>query len=257
MIKTVIVENEKPQSDYLVDLLKKHFPEIDILKVCNSVPEGINEVNTLQPQLIFLDVELPPYTGFDLLEQTNTVNCEVIFTTSFNIYAAKAFRFCALDFIEKPFGVDELKESISRYKNLTATGSKKNIAALLHNVKQTDATMHKVGIPVLGGLDFITVSEIILCKSEDNCTDFYLTGNRKITATKTLKWVDELMREHHFFRVHDSYLINLNHIKKYKKGGEGGVVELTDKKEADVARRKKEAFLKKLSDLKMIPNNNK
>ncbi len=255
MIKTIIVENEKQQSDYLVSLLGKHFPEVEVLKICDTVAGGVNEITALQPNLVFLDVELDhSYTGFDLLEQIHPVNCEVIFTTSFNKYAAKAFRFCALDFIEKPFGIDELKEAITRYKNLAATGSKKNIDALLHNVKQTDASMQKVGIPVLGGLDFITVSEIIYCKSEDNCTDFYLTGKRKITATKTLKWVDELMREHNFFRVHDSYLINLNHIRKYKKGGEGGVVELTDQKEADVSRRRKDDFLKALSDLKMIFN---
>ncbi|MEO8146148.1 MAG: LytTR family DNA-binding domain-containing protein [Bacteroidia bacterium] len=254
MIKTIIVENEKPHFEYLVDLLKKHFPEIDILKICSSVPDGIKEVNDLQPELIFLDVELPPYTGFDLLEHTRSVSCEVIFTTSWNKYAVQAFRFCALDFIVKPFGVDELKEAVDRYKNLTATGSKKKIEVLLHNVKQTNVAMQKVGLPVLGGIDFITVAEIILCKSEDNCTDFYLTGKRKITATKTLKWVDELMREHNFFRVHDSYLINLNHIKKYKRGGEGGTVELTDSLEADVARRRKDDFLKALSDLKMIFN---
>jgi two-component system LytT family response regulator len=254
MIKTIIVENEQPQSDYLTALLAKHFPEVHVLKVCNSVPNGIKEVNALEPELIFLDVELPPYTGFDLLEQTRSVNCQIIFTTSFNKYASKAFRFCALDFIEKPFGEEELKEAIDRYKTLAATGSKKNIDALLHNVKQTDTSMQKVGIPVLGGLDFITVSEIIYCKAQDNCTDFNLTNKRKITATKTLKWVDELMREHHFFRVHDSYLINLNHIIKYKKGGEGGVVELTEKLEADVSRRRKDDFLKALADLNMIFN---
>ncbi|MEO8772307.1 MAG: LytTR family DNA-binding domain-containing protein [Ferruginibacter sp.] len=252
MIKTVIIENENKQSEYLANLLTKHFPEIDILKICSSVPDGIAKVNLLQPELIFLDVELPPYTGFDLLENTIGVNCEVIFTTSFNKYAAKAFRFCALDFIEKPFGIDELKEAINRYKAMAATGSKKSIDALLHNVRQTEVSMQKVGIPVLGGLDFITLAEIIYCKSENNCTDFYLTDKRKITATKTLKWVDELLREHHFFRVHDSYLINLNHIKKYKKGGEGGIVELTDHMEADVSRRRKDEFLTMLSNLKMI-----
>jgi two-component system LytT family response regulator len=252
VIKTIVIENEKLQSDYLVALLNKHFPEIDIVKVCNSVPDGIKEVNSLSPQLIFLDVELPPFTGFDLLEQTRAKNFEIIFTTSFNQYAVKAFRFCALDFIEKPFGVNELKEAIDRFKMLAATGSKKNIDALLHNVRQVDFSMQKVGIPVLGGIDFIAVSEIILCKSEDTCTDFYLTEKRKTTATKTLKWVEELMQEHNFFRVHDSYLINLNHIKKYKRGGEGGVVELTDNKEADVSRRRKDHFLRVLSGLKMI-----
>ena len=185
------------------------------------------EINARKPQLIFLDVELDnSYTGFDLLEQTRSVNCEIIFTTSYNKYASKAFRFCALDFIEKPFGVEELKESISRYKNLSANNSKRNIDAFLHNFRQPDISLQKAGIPVLGGFDFIIVSEIILCRAVDNCTDFYLTGKRKITATKTLKWVESLMQDHSFSRVHDSFLINLNHIQSYQKGGEGGVVIL-------------------------------
>jgi two-component system, LytTR family, response regulator len=251
MIRTIVVENETQHCDYIIALLSKHFPEIVVVAVCNNVPAGIDKIKLLQPQLVFLDVELHPYTGFDLLEQTRELNFEVIFTTSFNKYAAKAFRFCALDFIEKPFGVDELKEAIDRFKTLIATGSKKNIDALLHNVKQTDTSMQKVGIPVLGGLDFLQVADIILCQSEDNCTNFHLTGKRKILATKTLKWVEELLRDHMFFRVHDSYLINLHHIIKYKRGGEGGMVELTEKKEADVSRRKKDSFLKLLNDLGM------
>jgi two-component system LytT family response regulator len=252
MIKTIIVENEKPHSDYLSGMLAKEFPEIDVLTICNSVPEGIKQINTLFPQLVFLDVELPPYTGFDLLEQTSATKFEVIFTTSYNKYAAKAFRFCALDFIEKPFGLGELKEAITRFKNLAETGSKKNIDALLHNAKQTDSNMHKVGIPILGGLEFIVVSEIIRCQSSNNYTDLYLIGKKKITASKTLKWVDDLLNDHNFFRVHDSHLINLNHIKKFMKGGEGGVVELSEQQEVDVSRRKKDDFIKALSDLKMI-----
>lgn len=254
MIRTIIVENEQPQIDRLKGLLVKHFTEIELVAVCNNIPEGIEQVNLLNPDLIFLDIELPPYNGFDLLEQVKDCNAEVIFTTSYSQYAKKAIKFCALDYLEKPYLVEELIEAVNRYKNLMATRSKKKIDALLHNVRQTDNAMQKVGIPVIGGFEFITVSEIIMCQATDNCTDFHLTNKRKITATKTLKWVETLMMEHNFFRVHDSYLINLNHIKKYNRGGEGGVVELTDRIEADVARRRKEAFLKKLSDLGIIFN---
>jgi two-component system, LytTR family, response regulator len=254
MIKTLIIENEKKQSDYLEEMLAKHFPEIVILKVCNSVPEGIKECIELQPQLLFLDVHLPPYNGFHLLEETRNVPYKVIFTTAYNEHAVRAFRFCALDFIEKPFGKDELTEAINRYRAITQTDTGKNIDALLHNVKQTVPSMQKVGIPVMGGIDFLTVSDIIYCKSEDNCTDFFLTSKKKILATKTLKSVEELMKEHGFFRVHDSYLINLNHIIKYKKGGEGGVVALTNNHEIDVARRRKDSFLQVLTTLNMIFN---
>lgn len=254
MIRAIIVENEQPQIDRLKGLLEIHFQEIELVAVCDNVPEGIEQVNLLSPDLIFLDIELPPYNGFDLLEQVKDCNAEIIFTTSYSQYAKKAIKFCALDYLEKPYLVEELVEAVNRYKNLVATGSKKRIHALLHNVKQSDITMQKVGIPVMGGFEFITVSEIIMCQSTDNCTDFHLADKRKITATKTLKWVEALMLEHNFFRVHDSYLINLNHIKKYNRGGEGGTVELTGRLEADVSRRRKEQFLKVLSDLKIISN---
>jgi two-component system LytT family response regulator len=206
----------------------------------------------LRPQLIFLDVELPPYTGFDLLEQVRNINYEVIFTTAFNKYALKAIKFCALDFIEKPFSADDLKEAIERYKSKAATGSARHIDALLHNIRSTDKTSEQVGIPVLGGFDFLKVGDIIYCKASGNCTDFYLVNKGKVTATKTLKWVEDFLRDYFFARVHDSHLVNLNHIKSYRKGGEGGVVLLTDKHEVDISRRRKDDFLKVLAERKII-----
>jgi len=255
MIKALIVENEIQASNFLHGLLAKHFPEIEVLAICTTVAEGVEKIKDLRPQLVFLDVELdPPYTGFDLLGQTRDYHFGVIFVTSYNKYAAKAFRFSAIDFIEKPYGEEELKEAVMKFKNASAVSAEKKKDVLLYNVTQTSPSMYKVGIPVLGGYDFITLAEIIYCRAEDNCTNFYLTNKQKITATKTLKWVDELLHDHYFFRVHDSYLINVQHIKKYKKGGEGGMVELTDRHEADVSRRRKDDFLKMLSDLKMIYN---
>lgn len=252
MIRTIIVENEKLQSDYLQSMLSKNFPEVEILCVCDSIPEAIEKVVKLKPELVFLDVELHPYTGFDLLEQTRGHQFEVVFTTSFNKYALKAIKFCALDFIEKPFGLDDLKETIERYKNKVSTGSARRIDALLHNINSNDKTGEKVGIPVLGGIEFYKVGEIIRCQSSNNYTDFYFSQKRIITATKTLKWVEELLLDHSFYRVHDSHLINLNHIISYRKGGEGGVVLLSEGQEIDVSRRRKEGFLNILAERKMI-----
>src|SRR5258705_12955150 len=138
MIETLIIENEKPQSDYLLNLLSKSFPEVHVPVVCDSIPDGIKKVKSLQPQLLFLDIELPPYTGFDLLEQTREQQYEVIFTTSYNKYAVKAIKFCALDFIEKPISEDDLREALMRFKKKVATGSAKHIDALLHNLKSQD-----------------------------------------------------------------------------------------------------------------------
>ena len=253
MINALIVENEIKSVHHLQSLISRYFPEIDIMATAATVAEAANKIKTLLPQLVFLDVELDmPFTGFDLLAQTKDYSYGVIFITGFNKYAAKAFRFSAIDFIEKPYGEEELKEAIIKFKKLSSSNADKRKNILLHNVTQTSPSLFKVGIPVLGGYDFVTLSDIIYCRADDNCTNFYLTNKQKITATKTLKWVDELLNEHYFFRIHDSYLINVQHIKKYKKGGEGGVVELTDRYEADVSRRRKDDFLKLLSDLKMI-----
>ncbi|HNP25075.1 MAG TPA: LytTR family DNA-binding domain-containing protein, partial [Panacibacter sp.] len=147
---------------------------------------------------------------------------------------------------------DELTGAVNNYKRLTENGTKKNIDALLHNYRQIDKTLQIAGIPVMGGIDFITVSEIICCKASSNYAELHLANGGKITATKTLKWIEDLLSEHVFFRVHDSYLINLNHIKKYLKGGEGGFVMLTGHKEIAVSRRKKDEFLKVLTGLKII-----
>lgn len=255
MINAIIVENDKEHIKKLSSLLSENFPDISITAVCTTVAEGVNAIKKFQPQLVFLDVQLEPGTGFEVLEQTRHLLYETIFTTSYNDYAVRAFKFCALDYIIKPFGIDELKTAIERYKNLAQNGTRKNIEALLHNYRQIDKTLQITGIPVLGGIDFIIVSEIICCKATGNYTEFYLTGKRKLTATKTLKWVEDLLSEHVFFRVHDAWLINLNHIKKYRKGGEGGYVELTEltrDNEIAVSRRKKEEFLKVLAGLKII-----
>lgn len=235
------------------NILSVKFSDVKIIAVCTTVPESIEKINLLKPQLVFLDVELDEKEGgFTILEHTGSIRYETIFTTSHANYAAKAFRFCALHYLLRPFGEDDLQEALSRFRQKKDPNTKQHIDAFLHNLKQPDAALHKVGIPVVGGYDFILLSEIIFCKVDDNCTIFYLISKQKITATKTLKWVDELLHSHQFFRVHDSYLINMRHIKKYKKGGEGGVVELTDRLEADVSRRKKDDFLKMLADLKMI-----
>jgi two-component system LytT family response regulator len=253
MIRILLVENEQPNITYLTGILKKDFPEIELLAVCTNILEATEKINLLKPDVVFLDIELDVKDGgFQILNHTRSVDYEVIFTTSHAEYAARAFRFCALHFLLRPFGTEDVQEAIKRYKEKAGKGSKKNIDALLHNVKQSDKGLQKVGIPILGGMEFIIVAEIIRCQSSNNYTDFFLTGKRKITASKTLKWVDDLLSDHNFFRVHDSHLINLHHIKKYMKGGEGGVVELSEQQEVDVSRRKKDDFLKVLSDLKMI-----
>ncbi len=253
MIKTLIVENEKPNIDYLTGIISQHFPDVQVVAICSTVLEATEKINLLKPELVFLDIGLDIEDGgIRVLQHTRSVNYEVIFTTSHANYAADAFKFCALHYLLRPFGVEDVEEALQRFKQKNNKGSKKNIDALLHNMHQHDASSLIVGIPTLEGYVFITLSDIIFCKAENTYTDFFLVNKQRLLATKTLKWVDELLREHNFFRIHESYLINLNHIKKYIKGGEGGMVELTDRYEADISRRRKDDFLKTLTNLKML-----
>lgn len=243
MIKSIIVENDTKQSKHLSELLAKHFPEIEVTAVCPTIPEGISKVNELKPELIFLDVELPPYTGFDLLEKTRNINYEVIFMTAYNKYAVKAIKFSALDFLEKPYSVEDLKIAIDSYKKrVSQTGSINRRETLLENVRQTDS-FKKININFKGGFESVLIEDIIMLESKEGDCFIVLTGDKQIISSKSLNEYQELLSDFPFCRTHSRYLINLHHVKKYQNVEDGGLIELTDKKEADVSRKWKADFL--------------
>lgn len=226
-------------------MLSKHFPEVDVIDTIDNIPEAIERVKSIKPDLIFLDIELPPYTGFNLLEETRELDFHTIFTTSFNQYAIKAFKFSAVHYLEKPYGLDDMREAMDLYKKRSGQGIDRNsVDALLHNLKENEENQ-VIGFPILGGLDFISVKDILWCKADNNYTQVRLTDEKRLTVSKTLKKVESLLSEYNFFRVHNSYLINLNHMRKYRKG-DGGEVVMSDGYEVDVSRNRKEAFLEVL-----------
>lgn len=230
-------------------MLEKHFPDIELLGIADNIPEAIDKVKETDPDLIFLDIELPPYTGFNLLEETRGMKYHTVFTTSFNQYAVKAFKFSAVHYLEKPFGLDDLKEAIELYHQRVGDKIEKDsVDTLLHNIQEKELLNQIVGIPVLGGHEFIKVSDIICCQAQNNYTDLRMAEGKKITVTKTLRWVEQLLAGQLFFRVHKSYIVNLNQIRKYLRG-DGGVVVMSDGYEVDVARNKKEAFIHELKEL--------
>ena len=253
MINAIIIENENKHSKHLSALLDKHFPEINVLTICDNVPDGAIQVNKNKPDLLFLDVELQPYTGFDLLEQTQGNNYKVVFTTSHNKYAVRAFEFCALDYLLKPYGLDELKRSIDRYKQTAGNGSQNGqIDSLLKNLKQAEVDSLEIYIPVKDGEHKLRLGQIICCATGGNGITFNLLSNESLTISKTLNWVEERLSDYHFFRVHDSYLINLHHIKKITHVREGAEVVLSDGKTVEVSKRKKAPFLSIIDQLNII-----
>ena len=249
MITTIIIEDEENSRTVLNDLLDEHFKDIEVVAVCQNSEEGLAAIELHQPDLIFSDIELGDGSAFDMLQQLSAVDFEVIFTTAFDKYAIQAIKFSALDYLLKPFSKDELAEAISHYRQKqNKQQSAQQFDALFHNLKHIQKDSKKIALPTSSGLTIIPVREIIRCQAEVNYTNFFLTSKNKILVTKTLKEFDELLQDYGFIRVHNSNLINLQHVKNYSRG-EGGTVTMSDGSVVDVSRRKKDEFLKRLSEL--------
>jgi len=249
MIKAIIIEDEESSRRLLVDLLAEHFKNITVLAVCESAKEAKNALEAHRPDLVFSDVELDNDSVFDVLEQLATIDFEVIFTTAYEKYAIQAIKFSALDYLLKPFGVEDLTNAINHYQERkNKYQSAHQFEVLFHNLKGIQAGSKKIALPTLNGLQVVSLKEIVRCQADANYTTFFFAREKKMIVTKTLKDFEELLNEYDFIRVHNSHLINLNHVTKYTKG-EGGIVTLSDGAEVDVSRRKKEEFLQRLTNL--------
>lgn len=257
MIRTLIIEDDQASGEYLVVMLRSHFPDVEVLEVVDSIPIGIDRVKELKPDLIFLDIELPPFTGFKLLEATRGMSYHTIFTTNFNKYATKAFKFSAVHYLEKPFGADDLLQAMSFYKervgysrdskstNKIDTLGKQAEEVMLHNLKEPQEK-HIIGFPVSGGIEFRPIKNIVWCKADSHCSFVHLLDEKKLLVMKPLKTVENLLDEHdNFFRIHQSNLINVEFLVKYVREGEGdgGHVEMVNGEKLNVSRSKREAFL--------------
>lgn len=243
MFTTLIVDDEQPQQELLKGFISKDLPQLQLLAVCSSVEEGVSRIKALQPQLVFLDVVMPPKTGFDLLAEIRTINFEVIFTTSYEHYALKAFKASAVDYLLKPFGLTELSAAVKKFEDKIASQRTLNhIHLLMENIKDSNIAKARIALPALSGYLFVKVSDIVRCESDNVYTTFFMADKSAIVVTKKLKECEELLADYNFCRVHNSSLINMQHVNEYLKG-EGGWVKMTDGSTVDVSRSRKTAFL--------------
>lgn len=249
MYKTIIVDDEKGCRDSLENLLKD-FPEINVVTAVDSIALAQEAINNLPPQLVFLDIEMPGGTGFELLEKIDSINFDIIFTTAYDQYAIKAIKYSALDYLLKPIDSDELAEAINRFT------SKKHDQDLINNKFKTllnnisgETTHQKIAIPDGEGLNFIKIADIIRFQSDGSYTYMHTIGNKKPTLiSKPIGDYQEMLSNETFVRIHRSHLINLQHVAKYVKG-EGGYAVMCDNSKVEVSRRKKSDFIEALSSL--------
>ena len=244
MLKALIVDDEPKARENLQILLHDFVEGVEVAALCENISESIEAVKLHSPDVVFLDIQLQRETGFDLLTRLNDINFEVIFTTAYTEYAIKAFKFSAIDYLLKPIDIDELKKSVAKVEKRLNHNMTGRLTQLVQNLKQGSNENYKIALPTLDGLVFVKISDILYCEASSNYTQIFTT-DEKYLVSKTLKEYDDLLSDHNFFRIHNSYLININSIKKYVKG-EGGYVVLNNDTSLDVSKRKKEAFLNKI-----------
>ncbi|HVV56607.1 MAG TPA: LytTR family DNA-binding domain-containing protein [Mucilaginibacter sp.] len=250
MIKAVIIDDEQHCTDRLASLLDRYCRQsISLEGSYGSVEEGLQGIAETQPDLVFLDIQLGELTGFDLLGRLPEIGFEVIFTTAYDSYAIKAFKFSAVDYLLKPIDPDDLLQAVGKLQKVMYTHElSAKFDTLLHNLKNGSGVSKRITIPTAKGLVFVPVSDIVRCEADINYTTVYLKDKQQIVVAKTLKEFEEMLSEHNFFRVHNSHLISLDHIKSYQKG-KGGYVILDDNTPIEVSTRRKDLFLKRMEEM--------
>ncbi len=243
MIRTIIIDDEEDGREGLKITLKKYCPEIVVQHVCESPEQGLEAIKNSKPDLVFLDVQMPNMSGFDLLQQVAPVKFEVIFVTAHDQYAIKAIKFSALDYLLKPIDKDDLIHAVKKVKErLSIEPNTFLYQSILNNIQYKPREIEKLAVPTLEGIDFFETQDIIFCKAEGSYTVLFLKGKASKIVCRNLKDFESLLTEPAFCRVHHAALVNMKHIQKYVKG-EGGCVILTEGHQVEISRRRKESFL--------------
>lgn len=242
MIKAILIDDEKNALEVLEMQLNQFCKDVNVIAICNNGKDGIKFITELQPDIVFLDIEMPHINGFDVLEQTKNLNYKVIFTTAYDQFAIKAFKFSAIDYLLKPIDIVDLQNAVEKVKKETQKNSLEDkVKLLVEQYQQTQKSHKKIALPIGNMLEFFDVDEIVRVESDSNYSHIFLANQKKITLSKTLKDVEENIKGEPFFRVHQSHLINTNHIDKAVKG-ENAYVVMKDGTTITISRNRKEEF---------------
>lgn len=244
-MNTLIVEDERKSREVLKHLLEEYCPAVCVTGMAANVAEAREIIREQMPDMVFLDIEMPGGNGFRLLEDFFPAPFSVVITTSYNQYAVRAIRFSAVDYLLKPIEAGELRAAVERAANKTGMVHQEQRLALLKQSLEKSAG--KIALPTMEGFHFVAVSEIEYCEADGNYTHVYLVNGQNILVSRTLKEFDDLLSEAGFFRIHQSYLVNLRYMRKFVKAHSSLVTD--SGKSLPVASRKKEAFISFLKKL--------
>jgi len=249
MIKAVIIDDEPAMQEVNSRLLNEYFPEIKLSGIADSVESGIQLIKTENPQLVLLDVEINNGTGFQILQQLKPYSFEVVFITGFSSYALKAIKFSALDYILKPVNETEFQQAVQHaIGEINGNQNQQLQTGVLFDSLQKENLGKKLVLKTIDSLHIVDACDILFCRSDNSYTTFYLSGDEKIMVSKSIHEYEELLSLYGFFRPHQSYLVNLNHVKRIDKS-DGGFIIMKNKKEIPISLRQKKKLIQMLENL--------
>jgi two-component system LytT family response regulator len=240
-MKAIIIDDEKHCREVMQALLSKYCPTVEVIATCESGEEALGQLEVQYPDLVFLDIEMPGMNGFEWLDHCSRRDFAIIFTTAYNDYAIKAIKHSALDYLLKPVDKDELIVAVERATEGKAMKTADRVSQLLESMQEKKPNK-RFAVPTMEGLILINPNDIEYAKSDGAYCHFYFTDRRHLLISKTLKEAEEVLPTEDFFRIHNSYLVNLKYVQKYIRG-EGGEVAMMNGELIPVSRTKKQDFL--------------
>lgn len=239
MIKVIIIDDEQHCIITLQHLLNK-IPNVEVVATTQNSTQAKNLIEKHQPNIIFIDIEMPALNGFDVINQFSNFSFKIIFTTAYDHYAIKAIRLNALDYLLKPIDISELQAAIEKYSSNSMQSSSLQVQQAQKFAQQK--VMDTLAVANTDGLNFIKISDIIYLEASNSYTYIYTNDGQKSVVSKTLAVFEELLDMQHFFRAHKSYIINLKSVKKYIRG-EGGEIIMQNGTNISLSRNQKQTFL--------------
>jgi two-component system LytT family response regulator len=248
-INAIIIDDEERARNTLSSLLLNYCPEISVLATCANVPDGVLAINKHKPDVVFLDIEMPDYNGFELLGFFREIDFDIIFVTAYSEYAIKAFEISAVDYILKPIDIDQLKNSVEKLKQKKLHSQMQEQIELLKESYKGD-DIRKIALSMSNGLTFVEIADIVLLEADGAYTTFYLKDGQKIVVSKKLKFYEDILSNRSFFfRTHRSYVINVNFIKKYSRSE--NAILMDNDTSITISRDRKQEFEALLKELRV------
>jgi two-component system, LytTR family, response regulator len=245
MIRSIVIDDEQHCVRSLLSDLQQHCPSIEVVEACSSAKEGMMAIKKLNPDLVFLDVEMPWMNSFEMLEVLGEIKFSIIFTTAHDEFAAKAFRISAVDYLLKPIDANDLKAAVQKVEKKMDEGSSvQHISNLLRNMRQSN-TEQKIALPQREGYEFVDISSIIYCTAEGAYTKIFIEGKKTMLISRTLGDVEELLSPEMFQRIHHSTVVNVSFISQFLRT-DGGYVVLKNGEKLSVSKAKKEMLMARL-----------